>query len=52
MLQNLFLKNIENLMTHTYSEEIFAKAVQLICKKYYQAIAQVYGFLLKESCSA
>jgi nucleotidyltransferase substrate binding protein (TIGR01987 family) len=41
-----------NLMAHTYSEEIFAKAVQLICGKYYQAIAQVYGFLLKESCSA
>lgn len=39
-----------NLMTH--SEEIFAKAVQLICGKYYQALAQVYGFLLKESCSA
>jgi nucleotidyltransferase substrate binding protein (TIGR01987 family) len=41
-----------NLMTHTYSEEIFAKAVQLICGKYYQAIARVYGFLLKESCLA
>ena len=41
-----------NLMAHTYSEEIFAKAVQLICKKYYQAIAQVYGFLSKASCSA
>ncbi|MCA1787641.1 MAG: nucleotidyltransferase substrate binding protein [Desulfobacteraceae bacterium] len=41
-----------NLMAHTYSEEIFAKAVQLICGKYVQAIAQVYEFLSKESCSA
>ncbi|MBU2454395.1 MAG: nucleotidyltransferase substrate binding protein [Proteobacteria bacterium] len=37
-----------NLMAHTYSEEIFIKAVQLICGKYFQAIEQVYRFLLKE----
>ncbi len=37
-----------NLMAHTYSEEIFTKAVQMICGKYYPAIEQVYGFLLKE----
>lgn len=37
-----------NLMTHIYSEEIFTKAVQMICTKYYQAIEQVYEFLLKE----
>jgi len=41
-----------NLMTHTYSEEIFTKAVQMICGKYYPVIEQVYSFLLKESCSA
>jgi len=37
-----------NLMAHTYSEEIFTKAVQMICGKYYPAIEQVYEFLLKE----
>jgi len=37
-----------NLMAHTYSEEIFSKAVQMICEKYYQAVEQVYEFLLKE----
>lgn len=37
-----------NLMAHTYSEEIFTKAVQMICGKYYQAVKQVYAFLLKE----
>jgi nucleotidyltransferase substrate binding protein (TIGR01987 family) len=37
-----------NFMAHTYSDEIFTKAVQMICGKYYQAIEQVYAFLLKE----
>jgi nucleotidyltransferase substrate binding protein (TIGR01987 family) len=37
-----------NLMAHTYSEEIFTKAVQMICGKYYPAIEQVYEFLIKE----
>jgi nucleotidyltransferase substrate binding protein (TIGR01987 family) len=37
-----------NMMAHTYSEEIFTKAVQMICEKYFPAIAQVYAFLLKE----
>lgn len=37
-----------NLMAHTYSEEIFTKAVQMICGKYYQAVKQVYEFLQKE----
>ncbi len=37
-----------NIMAHTYSEEIFIKAVQVISEKYYQAITQVFDFLSEE----
>lgn len=37
-----------NLMAHTYSEDIFKKAVQLICEKYFKALSQVHGFLSKQ----
>jgi nucleotidyltransferase substrate binding protein (TIGR01987 family) len=37
-----------NLMSHTYSEEIFEKAVQMISGTYHQAINQVYEYLSKE----
>lgn len=37
-----------NLMAHTYSEDIFKKAVQLICEKYFKALSQAHGFLSKQ----
>ncbi|MCP3876536.1 MAG: nucleotidyltransferase, partial [Desulfobacteraceae bacterium] len=37
-----------NLMAHTYSDEIFKKAVKAICEKYYTAILQVFTFFLKK----
>ncbi len=37
-----------NLMAHTYSEDIFKKAVQLICEKYFKALSQVHGFLSQQ----
>lgn len=44
----LWLEMMEqrNLMAHTYSEEIFDKAVNYICTRYYGAITQVYDHLL------
>lgn len=39
-----------NIMSHTYSEENFRKATQLIGDPYFKAISQVYDFLSAQSC--